>query len=424
MKKILIFAVIFLMIASASVLSSSGYPFEMYVHSTLKTPIAMAENDLLKRNVNLLNNSGFEQGLDGWKATAGVGAEISVDSTVFHSGSSSLRFKQSGAPSTRLIPTARAVQTVSINQTAKHFIASGWAKSKNATAATSMFELLVQMVYTDATSDKFNLHFSHGTHGWEYNSLFLSAREDKKIEYILCFLLFQELEGTAWFDDMSLVCIDTYVRIKLVDSESKGVADGLVKVFSDSELFGEKYTDQDGIADFLLAGNKTYNVIILLKGRFVTRKSIKITEDVELEFFSGITFRERDATFFLTDILGQPLSSISVEVHFRPITSTESFLVGQFLADSNGRVLCSLLEGPGEVSVFFENGGSVEKGTKIIIENSDTDETVKFGVVKFVWWILPASEFSLYGMAFAFVAVGAFVLSYDVYVWKKSFGKS
>ena len=72
----------------------NGRSFGVVVGVSDKFVHSAGNSSSVEKYVNLVNNSGFEAGLEGWNLRVGVGAEIDVDPSVSHSGNQSLMIKR------------------------------------------------------------------------------------------------------------------------------------------------------------------------------------------------------------------------------------------------------------------------------------------------------------------------------------------
>ena len=297
---------------------------------------------------------------------------------------------------------------------------SGWAKSEGATEKYHFFDLLIISVYEDGDEEAAHVEFSHGTHGWEYMSLAVSFNESKRVNYITLYVRFQDESGTVWFDDISFIWVDANVRVKCVDESSVSVVNASVRVYFGSEFLSEKNTDENGTVGFLLSANNTYSFIVYWKGIVVEREDdVEVLKDVELTFSCSVSFETKRVSLFLKDVLGQALSNSEVEVHFRPLTTSEDFLKERFISDSNGKVECFVLVGAGEMRVLFPFHGVTYETSKIVVVNSDMNLVLKFAFIKLGGFIVSVRDFLLYSIVLAFVGAGMIVTLRDVYRWRK-----
>lgn len=369
----------------------------------------------VEKYVNLVNNSGFEAGLEGWNLRVGKGAEIDIDPSISFSGSQSLMIKRTD------YGYGYVSQRFDIgNQTAKNFLVSGWAKSEEATEKYHFFDLLIIPVYEDGDSDWLHVEFSHGTHGWEYMSLAVSLNESKRVDYITLYVRFQDESGTVWFDDIRLIWVDANVQVKCVDESSVNLVGAGVRVYFGSEFLSEKNTDENGTVGFLLSANNDYSFVVYWKGIVVGREDyVEVLKDVELTFSCNVSFETKRVSLFLKDVLGQVLSNSEVEVHFRPLTISQDFLKERFISDSNGKVEFLVLVGAGEMRVLFPFHGVTYETSKILIVNSDMNLVLKFDFLKLGGFIVLVRDFLLYNIVLAFVGAGMIVTLRDVYKWRK-----
>jgi len=380
---------------------------------------SISENgfDSIEKYINLIENSGFEEGLDGWNIRIGRGAEIDLDPTVSFSGNQSLRIRRTD------YGYGYASQNFYFgNQTVKNFLLSGWAKSENATTRYHFFDLWGRAFYEDGESELYTrVEFSHGTHDWEYRSLAIAFNESKRVDYVTVYVRFQDEGGTVWFDDISFVWTDANVQVRCVDESSVSLINANIKLYSGVELIEERYTDENGIANFLLSTNNTYSLVIYWKGIVVERKDdVEVLNDVELLLSCDVSFETELVSIFLKDILGRSLQNKEVEVRFRLLTSTEYFLVEHFSTDENGKIEGSLLAGPGEIRVLFTSGGDVYEAKKVLVVGPNSNIELRFGFVNLFGLILPVADFALYSVVGVFLSITLPQLFYYIYCWKKS----
>ena len=369
----------------------------------------------VEKYVNVVENSGFEEVLEGWELRVGRGAEIVVDPGVSLSGNPRLRIKRTdygyGYARQRLYFG---------NRTAKNFLLSGWARSEFVTAKYHFFDLLAVPVYEDGSSEWSHVEFSHGTHDWEFKSLALSLNESKRVDNITIYVRFQDESGTAWFDDISFVWVDANVQVKCVDESSANLVNALVRVYSGLELLGERYTGENGTVDFLLSANDTYSFLVYWKGVVVERKDdVEVLEDVNLVFTCDVSFETVPFSLFLRDFFGQTLPNKAVEARFRPLTSTEDFLTEELRTDSDGKVECSLLVGPGEIRVSLASSGAIYEARKMLDVGSNSSVELRFDFVKLGGMILSVDDFILYSIVAVFLSVTFVLICYDIYGWKR-----
>ena len=93
-----------------------------------------------------------------------------------------------------------------LNQsTPKALKLSGWSKAQAVTGSTdSDYSVYLDILYTDGTPLwGQTVHFSIGTHDWEYKEAYILPA--LPIKQLNCYLLFRNSHtGTVWFDDVSV----------------------------------------------------------------------------------------------------------------------------------------------------------------------------------------------------------------------------
>lgn len=367
----------------------------------------------ISRHVNLLTNSGFEEGLEGWSIRVG-GASVDVDSTVSHSGTKSVRINRT--------EYGYGYLTQVLNMSgvrAKYLTAGGWALTENVAATRPYFDFFGTILYEDATSEQFGKTFSYEKEGWQHVFTSFSLDETKNLDSIQVFVRYQDDNGTVWFDDISVVWVDTYVEVRCMDEELKGIADAHVKVYDELNFLQEKYSDENGTVTFLLSANKTYTFVIYWKGLIVGREHVEISQDVDLVVPCDISFKMRDVFLIVRDSFNQPVSNSHVEIFFRPLTSVDESFVGNFLTDSDGNARCLVVPASGEISVLLTYDSNIYETAKIVVEKSNTTVMVQFDFVKLGGWIVPSSVFALYVIVSAFVGAATLVVSYDKFLSEK-----
>ena len=427
MKRISVFFFVFLLatsIFSFLVRTSVGEEHVYGIASSvdLAKPVSEAyEYNMSGKYVNMVRNPGFEEGLEGWdkrqswRPDLDMWSNITVDSTVSHSGKNSVRIEQHNFG----YGYVRQIFYVG-NQTVKYFRASAWARSDKATFEKQWFDLLVFVVYEDGKEERFDEQFSHGTHDWEYKSLLVSANETKRLNHVRVYVRFQEEGGVAWFDDVSFVWVDTDAQVRCVDKESESLANAEVEVYAGSELLSAKYTDENGTASFLLAANVTHSFLVYWSGMVVGSKDVRLFQATDLLILCDVSFETGKVTMALHDIFGQPLSGSVVEVYFRSLTSRQDLLVGQFATDSRGEVQFSVLLGSAELTVLLDHNGEVYESSKLISVEPETEIKIEVGLVKLAGQVLPVGQFVLYCILGFFLASIIATLLYDMYRWKRT----
>jgi len=376
-----------------------------------------------EKYVNLIRNPGFEQGLDGWEvwsssqpnANPPSWSNVTVDSSISHSGNNSVRITQHnfayGHLVQRFYPSAQKM---------KFFAVSGWAKSENATFGSVWFDMLVDIYYDDGTAKSNKLEFSHGTHDWEYKSSLISADGTKTIKFIQVLVRFSEAGGTAWFDDISFAWVDSTVEITVLDKESKSLSNATAKAYQESSLAGETNTDENGKASFLLANNVTFSVAIYWEGSIVGGKTFKVSGDMQIVIPTDVSFETRRITVLIRDFFDQPLPNSIVEVRVRKLSSVNGSLVGQFVTDQFGNTEVSIPAAEQEeITALYTYDGKDFTAQTIVSLGLDSNALLKFPFIKLLGRILSVNDFIFYSIIFVFLGLGIFVVSYDLYRWKR-----
>jgi len=148
----------------------------------------------LQRGQNTVANPGFETEGD-WKP---VGDGFTIDSTVAHSGTRSLRCE--GAT---LDSVAGAVQIVELDPPVLHpFHVSGYSRAERADVSQD-YSVYLDVIYDDGTPLWGQIaSFAAGSHDWQRAEMtFTPAKPVRRIEV---FLLFRKARGTVWFDGITV----------------------------------------------------------------------------------------------------------------------------------------------------------------------------------------------------------------------------
>lgn len=83
------------------------------------------------------------------------------------------------------------------------FTLTGWSKASYPAAGDGPYCLQAEVFHTDGTKKTYRACFARKTHGWQYREVNFAAAKD--YNKIVVSLLYDELTGEAWFDDVRLV---------------------------------------------------------------------------------------------------------------------------------------------------------------------------------------------------------------------------
>ncbi|HOW64586.1 MAG TPA: hypothetical protein P5186_09665 [Candidatus Paceibacterota bacterium] len=157
-------------------------------------------------DANLLRNPGFELGTlvqaSSWGAAPKGYRAISAEG---RSGTRALVCE-----STHLTEWHGASQSLTLNRTnILPIVVRGWSRAENVSgSADSGYSIYVDIVYRDGTPLWGQTgNFSAGTHDWEERQFVILP--DKPVRSISVYCLFRQHSGKVWFDDISLVEIQT-----------------------------------------------------------------------------------------------------------------------------------------------------------------------------------------------------------------------
>jgi hypothetical protein len=364
-----------------------------------------------QRFTNLVKNPWFEEGLTGWETLATMGAEIAVESSP---AGNSVRISRSQ------YGYGYAKQRIDMgNVSAKYMYAEASAMSQNATASYQLFDFFVSVYYDDGTSVIFVNQFSHGTHDWEIKFLSFTVDDTKRINFIDFFVRFQDDSGIAWFDNVYLGWIDTYVRVKCTDKSFQSLSFALVKVYSGETFLIEKYTDENGTADFVLPiHEKTF--IVYWGGQIMAKQDFDVTQDTELLISSEVSAEIAEIRITLRDILNRPLPNTNVQIHYRPLKSPERFSSQQFLTDANGKVDSLVLLGSGEIVASIVYDGSTYEARTTMVATSETNVELHFNFVKLGSLVLQLDRLVLYVVLVFLLVVCTLAVSHTYYVRRRT----
>jgi hypothetical protein len=175
----------------------------MLVASSMSLLLAQAQGE---DPANLVVNPGFENGLTGWGTTEGPSALYSVDSTTYHSGTHSCKGVEDDSEA-----LGRLYQDVtSITSPGNQYQISGWIKRSDVTAGAVVIGLDYVDAYGWTPEDGYVKEIGHvsGTLGWTFfQSDWFTLPSMPEDASALWFLFdFNAGVGTAWFDDVSLIC--------------------------------------------------------------------------------------------------------------------------------------------------------------------------------------------------------------------------
>lgn len=150
-------------------------------------------NELINPNLDA-NPDGT---LNGW--TPYGNAKYTLDTTTIHTGKTSV--KGVSVKDGQAFGLKQVVEYENPNKLP--IIFTGWSKAENV-KGTQDYNIYLDIFYADGTNDWAKTAFwSPGTHDWEYASnCFIPKKPVAKIEY---FVLLRRLDGTAWFDDFTLL---------------------------------------------------------------------------------------------------------------------------------------------------------------------------------------------------------------------------
>lgn len=154
---------------------------------------------------NLLTNAGFEYGLIGWSSTGGT-AVYSVDSTIQNSGCCSAKGVETDTGD-----LGRLYQDVTgMTSPGNEYQISGWIKTDNIVVggAAIDFNYVQADGWTPADGYVLNVGTGTGTQDWTYfqGTVTLPPMPADAVALYFAFD-FNAAAGTAWWDDVSLVCV-------------------------------------------------------------------------------------------------------------------------------------------------------------------------------------------------------------------------
>ena len=154
---------------------------------------------------NILINPGFENGLTGWSTSTGT-AVYTIDSTAYHSGSSSVKGVETNTKS-----LGRLYQDVTdITMPGNQYQISGWIKTSNVTG-----QVAIDLDYVASDGGTYSgdgisaIGEVTGTQDWTYYQSPVFTLPTMPSNAIALWFLFDfnAGAGTAWFDDVSLLQI-------------------------------------------------------------------------------------------------------------------------------------------------------------------------------------------------------------------------
>ena len=119
------------------------------------------------------------------------------------------------------------------------YILSGWAKGHNVTfcnpaesvedaekdLSKSLFSLMARITYTDGNTEDHFAHFDVDNDNWQYSSLEFCKNDFKAVESIKIFCMLNYATGTAYFDDIQLVCNGVETNLSASDFSQDDVND-------------------------------------------------------------------------------------------------------------------------------------------------------------------------------------------------------
>ena len=154
---------------------------------------------------NLLINPGFENGLNGWSTSAGT-AVYSRDLSTIHSGSSSLEGIETNTKS-----LGRLYQDIThITTPGNQYQISGWIKTSNVVGnAVIALDYVGAGGWTPVDGYVKEIGEVTGTQGWAFfqSSVFTLPTMPSDADALWFLFDFNNGSGTAWWDDVSLVCL-------------------------------------------------------------------------------------------------------------------------------------------------------------------------------------------------------------------------
>ncbi len=152
---------------------------------------------------NLLANGGFEEGgddLPGWSRQAWARG-VAVDPGESRSGTRSLRVLSHGGMQSDLVPYAGGRLRV-----------AGWMKTDNVVrGAEAWHKAALQLISYDADKQPVghvDIELLEGTHDWRRVQGTALLSRAVAFVAVVCHLWGEQTTGTAWFDDITLKCLD------------------------------------------------------------------------------------------------------------------------------------------------------------------------------------------------------------------------
>lgn len=153
-------------------------------------------------STQLLSNTSFEDVANGQAVGWNIyGSGYSMDNTVAHSGSWSVKLSNTDTSSVQGIE-----YSIVLNQAAPApVVASVWNKAQSVSGSNDwLYSIYADIYYADGTNlwgD--TVGFDTGTHDWEQRKLFIN--KNKPIAQINLYFMLNQHSGTVWFDDASAI---------------------------------------------------------------------------------------------------------------------------------------------------------------------------------------------------------------------------
>lgn len=153
---------------------------------------------------NILVNSGFEDGLNGWTPTFGSATYIS-DSTIYHSGSASVLGQETSSGSLGALFQDITGDIV----VGEEYVLSGWIRTQDVIGGGGAgigISYVDASGYTPANGHIVGVSLLSGTNDWTYieSAPFVIPEMPTGVTALHFSLDFADASGSAWFDDLAL----------------------------------------------------------------------------------------------------------------------------------------------------------------------------------------------------------------------------
>lgn len=210
----------------------------MSLHALGSEPVKGADAEQ-KRNIepamNLLSNPGFEEGPEGWSLPDGV---MSIDGTVSHSGSASLRVSWDDAAKRQV-----AVQSVAVKP-GRRYLISAWLKCSDVRGSQRGATFGLEWPGRGASPVGVS-----GTTDWTRVRFYTSVVPENAGSANLFVTLDWGASGTAWIDDICVVEVDPrpLVTLRLDSAVVVGEKDSAPFTVHTEDVAVEEFGEDEAI---------------------------------------------------------------------------------------------------------------------------------------------------------------------------------